>query len=104
METVEQRLEGFVATVQINLIAYYQKVYSRLAYPTISVDAGSKFYRIVSTGALQRSAYCFVNKTNGDILKAASWKTPAKHVRGNIFDANYGWGKAVIEYGARYMR
>lgn len=103
METVEQRLEGFVATVQINIIDSYQRHYKNLAYPTISVDAGSKFYRIVKT-TNQRSVYCFVNKANGDILKAAGWKAPAKHIRGNIFDANYGWGKAVTEYGATYMR
>ena len=49
------------------------------------------------------SAYCFVDRTNGDVLKAASWKAPAKHARGNIFDDSNGL-KFMSAYGAAYLR
>lgn len=34
------------------------------------------------------SVYCFVDMRNGDILKAASWKNPAKDARGSIWNAD----------------
>jgi hypothetical protein len=34
----------------------------------------------------QRSVWGFVERSTGDILKAASWRAPAKILRGNIFD------------------
>ncbi len=33
-----------------------------------------------------RSVWGFVERSTGDILKAASWRAPAKTLRGNIFD------------------
>jgi hypothetical protein len=52
---------------------------------------------------MHRSAWAFVDKTTGDVLKAASWKKPAKHARGNIFDEWNGL-KSVGPYGPAYLR
>lgn len=49
------------------------------------------------------SAHAFVDKTNGDVLKPASWKAPAKGARGNIFDADGGLGR-MGPYGPAYNR
>lgn len=49
-------------------------------YPT--VEAGSKFLRIVRTSAGSRSVACFVEKSTGNILKADGWKKPSKISRG----------------------
>ncbi len=38
----------------------------------------------------QRSAYCFVRRADGAIFKTASWKTPAKGVRGYVLDVLCG--------------
>jgi hypothetical protein len=47
--------------------------------------------------------HCFVDVTNGDILKAVSWKAPAKGARGNVL--TYGEvSEAVSAYGANYLR
>jgi hypothetical protein len=43
-----------------------------------------------------------VDRTNGDILKAASYKAPAKHARGNVLRDDRL--NAVGRYGANYMR
>lgn len=72
---------------------------------TITADSGGvKYIRIVRNNygdPKARSAYCFVDATTGDVLKAASFKTPAKGVRGSIFTpAQYG----VTRYGAVYNR
>ena len=54
----------------------------------IEFEAGSKYVKVVSiSGGGSRSVHCFVEKANGNILRAASWKSPARNfVRGNVFD------------------
>ncbi|WP_315729882.1 hypothetical protein [Bradyrhizobium sp. SZCCHNRI2010] len=47
--------------------------------------------------------HCFVDKATGDVLKPASWDKPAKHARGNIFDAQNGLGR-MGPYGPAYLR
>lgn len=48
-----------------------------------------------------RSAWAFIDKTNGDILKPASWSAPAKHARANIYNKDT-WGN-VTSYGPKYL-
>jgi hypothetical protein len=48
------------------------------------------------------SAHCFVDIATGDVLKAASWKAPAKHARGNIFDESNGL-KWMGPFGPAYL-
>ncbi len=51
----------------------------------------------------QTSVHCFVEIATGNVLKAAGWKAPAKHARGNIFDDHNGLG-SMNEYGPAYLR
>ena len=61
---------------------------------------GKKYARIVSANTAQRWVYCFVDLSNGNILKSAGWSAPAKGIRGNISN-----GVAdVTPYGAHYNR
>lgn len=54
--------------------------------PTFELDTtGRRYLRIVMESG-QRSVHCFIDATNGDILKAATWKAPAKDARGNLFE------------------
>lgn len=62
---------------------------------TLSFAAGSKFVKVI-TG---NSAYCFLNRA-GEVLKAATWKAPAKHARGYI---NKEGLEGVDKYGAHYL-
>ena len=48
------------------------------------------------------SAWAFVDIKTGDVLKPASWKSPAKHARGNIFDESNGLRK-IGPYGPAYL-
>jgi hypothetical protein len=97
------RLEGFVKNLQTETNAYFAEHYAILTPPTIEVEEGSKFWKIVKADS-QRCVHSFVSKANGDIYKAATWRAPAKHVRGNIFDANYSYGKGITLYGGAYLR
>ena len=74
-------------------------------YTTYDVKWGRKYAKIVTgntRGGRGMSVFCFVDRTNGDILKAASWKAPAKHARGNVLRADRL--DAVGRYGANYLR
>ena len=57
----------------------------------LSVNKGRRYDKIVqqNTGKNMSGGlgvWAFVDKTNGDILKPESWKKPAKHARGNIYE------------------
>lgn len=66
---------------------------------SFSAHQGARYIRIMRGG----SVHAFVDRTNGDVLKPASWKAPAKHARGNIFDNNNGLG-SMLWTGPAYLR
>ena len=73
--------------------------YPNIAVDKFSVNKGRRYMKVVRRG----SVHCFVDRTNGDVLKAASWNAPAKHARGNIFDEDNGLG-SMGEFGPAYLR
>ena len=100
--TIAAALVQFVAFAQSIIDDHMAKHFPMLGRPVLSVDPGRRYARIVRTDN-GRSVHCFVDLTNGDILKSASWKAPAKIARGNILDpATYG--AAVGPYGAAYLK
>ena len=70
-----------------------------------SMTHGKRYTKVIRTDSrgYGGSVHCFVDRTNGDVLKAASWKAPAKHARGNVFDERNGLGR-MGEYGPEYLR
>lgn len=108
-----------VTTEEINAFVYaVSKRHNdglRAAYPTcepnweiIVAEPGRKYVRLVSTnetkpegGYTRRSAFAFIDLTNGDILKPDGWKKPAKHARGNIRkgDVSNLWNGAFFDNG-----
>ena len=81
----------------------------RVEYPHMkpkvyTTQTGPKNIKVVTQteGQDDRSVFCFIRRADGAVLKAASWKAPAKHPRGTIMTDNpseYGVGK----YGANYL-
>lgn len=100
-----ERVGAFVAAVQEKTTAHTAKNFSSLTPDTISAPEpwGSKYIRIVRAGTGQRSVHCFIDRSNGDILKAAGWVGPAKHARGNIFADDIGLS-CMDPYGPKYLR
>jgi hypothetical protein len=58
----------------------------------IGVQEGRVYVRLVMMeNDHVQSAFGFIDKSNGNLLKSASWKTPAKNfARGNIFNPDQG--------------
>lgn len=73
---------------------------------TLQAQKGKKFIKIVAIDSglgAGKSAWAFVDTTNGDVLKPAGWSAPAKGARGNIFDKDGGLG-SISAYGPAYKR
>ncbi|UPT95459.1 hypothetical protein J4G48_0040610 [Bradyrhizobium barranii subsp. apii] len=78
---------------------YMERNYPSLTKPVFELQELQIRYRILR----DRSAFAFVDKATGDVLKAASWSKPAKHARGNVFDTHNGLAK-IGPYGPAYLR
>ena len=94
----KETLESFIAECQ-TLVTDKYKVYSNV----LLVKYGKKYAKIITSrdGVTVESAWAFINISNGDILKPASWSAPAKHARGNIYNDNRM--QSVDAYGPNYL-
>ena len=99
---IQAALTKFVDSVQVMQDEYMGKNFPSLGRALITVELGKRYAKLVRGRGTSRSVYCFVDLTNGDILKAATWKAPAKHARGNILAVDPM--SAVDVYGANYLR
>ena len=99
------RVESFMSGVNGRIAEHFRKNLSCLEADIVSADPGNRYIKIVRTDANGngKSVFCFIDKSNGDVLKAAGWKAPAKHARGNIFNPDNGMG-AVSVWGANYLK
>ncbi len=85
---IEARIIEFVD----NLAKLYTADYARRSYLPFAghfkIEYGTKNARIVIVDAGQQygSVYCFIDLSNGDILKADGYKKPAKGARGSIWN------------------
>tara|TARA_Y100001938_G_scaffold142032_1_gene212672 strand:+ start:226 stop:534 length:309 start_codon:yes stop_codon:yes gene_type:complete len=76
---------------------YWNDNYDYKEYEPLKVSKGKKYMKIIDgtsvwgfvsmfEGTHKGSLVC-----KGDLLKPASWYSPAKHSRGNIFDGTDKW-------------
>jgi hypothetical protein len=98
-----EALANFLALLHNRDNAYMKTNYPTLHTHSFYPTSGSRYDRIVKDDGVQRSVYCFVDRSTGDILKG-SWKQPVapKVARGNIYNANPLDGTTV--YGPKYLR
>ena len=84
---------------------HYKNMSSMLGKTDLNVEVGNKYIRLWDAN----SCWGFISRVDGDLkgapikkgdlLKPASWKTPAKHARGNIIDGTAKYGV----YGPSYI-
>ena len=99
--TYEDMRDSFLVECQ-SLVDEHMRKYHWNTILTIS--KGRRYDKIVSsddhsTGS--QRVWGFIDKTNGNILKAATWKAPAKHARGNIWENDRM--QFMGAYGPSYM-
>lgn len=97
--SVARRAALFIEKLNAYHAEQYAKDHSTLSPPKFSIDpSGKKFWRVRDN----RSVYCFIDASNGDLLKAEGWKKPAKGKRGSIFNPNYDVGTVANLYGSGF--
>jgi len=87
-DAVEQGVKKYVKMLQDTTEKTFKKQYPNVGIPTLKYQKGRRYYKVVreeASGA-GKSVVAFVDKETGDIYKAANWKAPAKHSRGNVLD------------------
>lgn len=83
---------------------YIESMFNHVRPDAFKVNSGTRYDKIVRVcDGGGESVHCFVDKKNGDVLKAASWRQPARHARGNVFDDDYGLTRMRF-YGPEYLR
>lgn len=117
--TLEERIQEFVQKANQICKEYYAKEEFKMTPPTHKAEINGKWARIFSCRTVgenqttQLSAYAFICMKDGqtkhlgklkagDIHMAASFKAPAKHARGTLFDPNYH--KCMTQHGITYLR
>jgi len=107
MALLKEEIHDFASRVQQMVNKHFREQFPNLTPPTILIKFGRKYAKIIKEqkgprGAGQRSVYGFVDAHTGDIYKAATWKAPAKHIRGSIF-ADDGGMSSCTPYGIVYL-
>lgn len=101
----DKALNGFMKGCQKKIDDDYKINYPKLKPNKLEMKEGPKFIKIISkaqSGA-GTSAWAFIDKGTGDVLRPASWRAPAKHARGNIFDQDNGM-RTISPYGPAYLK
>ena len=95
------KVNSFVAGAQNIINQDHAQNYPSLTPPSLEVRnpdaprylAVDRVERTPNGAINSRSVHSFIDRSTGDVLKPAGWKTPAKGVRGNIHDENNGLGR-----------
>lgn len=110
---LEIAINQFVANLQAKLDEYNAKHFPSQTKPTIAIEFGGKWCKLIKADNNSRSMYAFIALQNfatkelgavtaGDIHKPATYKKPAKHARGNVLQ-EATWGCAG-PYGIEYLK
>lgn len=93
MKDFEKSLKEVMSFIEgVNSEGYSEKA-------IVSKTEGRKYIKIFCGSHI----YCFIEKSTGDIFRAASYKAPAKHARGNIFKPE-NWKEWLLVYSPKYLR
>lgn len=98
-------LTKFLAVVNKYIADYSTNNLPNIQPDYLTATYGPKYVKIVrndpyTTG---HSVFCFIERSTGNVLKAASWKAPAKGVRGSIFAEKFE-DYGVNVYGVNSLR
>lgn len=78
----------FVIYIEGRTAEQFADKFGRLVPPRFELEVSPRrrYLRVAMDSPPNRSVHCFIDATNGDILKAATWSKPAADARGNLFD------------------
>lgn len=103
LEGFSQRFAEWLSDCQTIVNNYHRENFLKLPPVYLYHTGGLRYAKIESfQDRTHHTAWAFVDVTNGDILKPKTFKQPAKHPRGNIFDTSGGLSR-IGPYGPAYL-
>ena len=108
---IRTRVELLIDLINKAMLKHYQATFTHLEAPSVGIDGNGKKYLRVSFfrfhdsrgKSYPESVYFFVDLTNGNLLKPATYKAPElKNPRGNVFDKDIL--TKLTPYGVVYVR
>lgn len=100
----EEDLNAFLAAGQKRIAEFWEQQKFTHAMPILEVDPrGKKYIRIWSVDNVGRSAWAFVERDTGVIMKPDGYKRPAPQNRGSIHSEQHGY-EYVSWTGPGYLR
>lgn len=100
MDNIHTPFSRFLSEYEALLAKYYKEMgYTIGKEVNIGLKKGKKYHKLTRDG----SAVAFIDD-KGDIYMAASWRAPAKHVRGNIHSDKHGMEAFGATGSVRYLK
>ena len=99
MTTIKNALDAIVSKIDAHTADYFVAKYGQnganewIDRRLVHIDERRKFFVLVRDG----SVLAFIDKRTGDIYKPASFKAPAKGIRGNLL--NDDGGLSAFQFG-----
>lgn len=88
--TFDRALKSYIEKLQAysdnEFQTQYPKTWASGQQPKYEVQYLQKWVKIVKRDPASGSVFCFIDPNTGDIYKPASFKVPAKGIRGNIYN------------------
>jgi hypothetical protein len=85
---IEHAFEMLIPKIQALLTDHYQTHYISLTAPTIRVEKGRKYWKLISVAPHRTgdssTVYAFIRRSDGAILRPASWKSPELRVKNPV--------------------
>ena len=82
---------------EVSLNSWLLRAEKIACYPIFIGSRGRKYIKIEQSNC---GVYCFIEKSTGNVLKAATWRKPAPTARGNIYQIGE---EGIEKYGAHYL-
>jgi hypothetical protein len=100
-EMIASQVKKYLEVVNELIAEYWSDVkITHEAQPMATVEWGSRYAKVIGG----RSVHTFIDIKNGNILKAATYRAPARNgVRGNIFAKDCG-RSVITNHGAKYLK
>lgn len=102
-----EQIIDFVSKVEVKYLEYMKSNFPANKLESFEITESKLYVKVIQSGA-----FCFINKSNGDIYMAETFSRPSKKTpRGNIY-SNQGGMEAISETNAgrrihphiRYLR
>lgn len=96
---VDSHIDCFINEWNKKNVVHTTNNFLNLPVTNLTRENGRKYVKLVHG----TSVYAFVDGSAGDIYKPASWKAPAKGIRGSVLSDDFGMSCAG-PYGVVYMK